>query len=137
MKSIGNCKLVQLKIFSDTRGALVALEQNKNVPFAIKRVYYIFNTKKDSPRGFHAHKNLEQLLICVSGSCKIKVDNGKKAKIFCLSNPKEALYIGKNIWREMFDFSKDCVLLVIASDYYDSSEYIHDYEEFLKKFKVN
>jgi dTDP-4-dehydrorhamnose 3,5-epimerase-like enzyme len=130
-KKVEQLKLINLKVFSDARGSLISLEQNKNVPFKIKRVYYIFNTKKYMPRGFHAHKNLEQILICISGSCKIKVDNGKSTKIFELFSPDQGLYIGKNIWREMFDFSKSCILLVIASGYYNSKEYIRNYEEFL------
>jgi dTDP-4-dehydrorhamnose 3,5-epimerase-like enzyme len=123
-------KLINLKVFSDTRGSLVSLEQYKNIPFNIKRVYYIFDTKKDMPRGFHAHKKLKQILICVKGSCKIKVDDGKNIKIFDLLRPNEGLYIGTMVWREMLDFSKDCVLFVLASQYYDPKEYIKDYDRF-------
>jgi dTDP-4-dehydrorhamnose 3,5-epimerase-like enzyme len=135
MKKIEKVKLIKLKIFGDTRGSLVSLEQYKNIPFNIKRVYYIFDTKKDVPRGFHAHKSLEQVLICVNGSCKIKVDDGKNVDIFTLFSPEQGLYIGNNIWRKMFDFSQGCVLLVLASRYYDSKEYIKDYNEFLKSVR--
>lgn len=136
-KKVEQFRLINLKVFSDARGSLIALEQNKNVPFNIKRVYYIFNTRKDMSRGFHAHKKLEQLLICINGSCKIKVDDGKNTKIFELFSPDQGLYIGKNIWREMFAFSKGCILLVIASSYYNSKEYIRNYEEFLSGGKVD
>lgn len=128
-----NYSLIDLKIHGDDRGSLIALEKNHNIPFDIKRVYYIFDTKRNVPRGFHAHKDLEQMLICVNGSCKVKVDDGEKNEIFELNAPEKALYIGKNMWREMFDFSQGCVLMVIASEYYDPDEYIRDYDEFLKE----
>lgn len=126
-----NCKLIELKCYGDCRGSLVALEKGHNVFFDIKRVYYIFDTKRGTPRGFHAHKDLEQLLICVTGSCKVKVDDGGVTAVFELNSPEMALYIGKNMWREMFDFSQGCVLMVLASDYYKPEEYIRDYDAFL------
>lgn len=125
-------KLIELKAFGDERGSLIALEKNHNVPFDIKRVYYIYDTKRNVPRGSHAHRQLEQLLICVTGSCKIKLDNGKSSEVVELNSPELALYIGKNIWREMFDFSQGCVLMVLASEYYNPEEYIRDYQDFLK-----
>lgn len=128
-----NCRLIELTSHGDNRGSLIALEKEHNVPFDIKRVYYIYDTKKGVPRGFHAHENLEQLLICVSGSCKIKVDNGKETALYELNSPETALYIGKMIWREMYDFSGGCVLMVIASEYYNPEEYIRDYDEFIMK----
>lgn len=127
-----DCHLVQLNAFGDARGALVPLEVGKEVPFAIKRVYYVYDTKRDVPRGFHAHKSLEQLLICVTGACKIKVDNGKETQFFDLNTPEKALYIGKNIWREMHNFSQGCVLMVLASEPYNPDEYIHDYNTFIR-----
>jgi dTDP-4-dehydrorhamnose 3,5-epimerase-like enzyme len=130
VSKIVEVKLIKLKVFGDARGSLVSLEQYKNIPFSIKRVYYIFDTKKDVARGFHAHKNLEQVLICVNGSCKIKVDDGKNVDIFDLLSPNAGLYIGTMVWREMFDFSQGCVLLVLASQYYDPKEYIKDYDRF-------
>lgn len=116
----------------DDRGQLVALEEFKDIPFKIKRVYYIYDTLKDVTRGYHAHRNLKQILICIHGSCKIRLDNGKEKKIVPLEKPYEGLYIENNIWREMFDFSPDAVLLVLASELYDESDYIRDYDEFLK-----
>lgn len=116
----------------DERGQLVALEEFNDIPFKIKRVYYIYDTKKGVRRGFHAHKCLEQILICVSGSCKIHLDNGKETAEVELSNPNDGLYISNDFWREMYDFSPDCVLLVLASELYDESDYIRDYDKFLK-----
>lgn len=116
----------------DDRGQLVALEEEKDIPFEVKRVYYMYDTGENVHRGFHAHRNLEQILICIHGSCKILLDNGMEKKIISLEKPYEGLYVANNMWREMYDFSSDAVLLVLASDYYDESDYIRDYDEFLK-----
>lgn len=115
----------------DERGQLVALEESKNIPFHVKRVYYIYDTKPNVIRGKHAHRLLQQILICVHGSCKILLDNGSEKKSILLTNPKEGIYISNGIWREMYDFSRDAVLLVLASELYDENDYIRNYEEFL------
>lgn len=115
----------------DDRGQLVALEEYKDIPFEIKRVYYIYDTKQGVRRGFHAHKDLEQILICVHGSCKILLDNGREKENVLLDKPYEGLYIANDMWREMYDFSPDAVLLVLASQLYDEADYIRDYDEFL------
>ena len=124
---MNNIKLIELISHGDNRGSLIALEKEHNVPFDIKRVYYIYDTKRGVPRGFHAHEDLEQMLICVSGSCKIKVDNGKEQDVYELNTPEQALYIGKMIWREMFDFSQGCVLMVIESQYKHPKQYKSDH----------
>lgn len=116
----------------DERGQLVALEEMKDIPFEIKRVYYMYETKEGVRRGFHAHKSLEQILVCIHGSCKILLDNGKEKKVVSLEKPYEGLYISNDMWREMYDFSSDAVLLVLASDYYKEEDYIRNYDEFLK-----
>ena len=116
----------------DERGQLVALEEHKDIPFEIKRVYYMYDTVKGVTRGQHAHKSLEQILICIHGSCKLMLDNGKEKKIVSLEKPYEGLYISNNIWREMYDFSSDAVLMVLASDVYKEEDYIRNYDEFLK-----
>lgn len=116
----------------DERGQLVALEELKDIPFSIKRVYYLYETTKDVRRGFHAHKELEQILICISGSCKILLDNGCEKKIVPLEKPYEGLYVSNDMWREMYDFSEDAILLVLASELYDEADYIRDYNEFLE-----
>ena len=115
----------------DERGQLVALEEIKDIPFEIKRVYYIYDTLPDVRRGFHAHKNLKQLLVCTSGECKILLDDGENKEVIALNKPTEGLFVEGCIWREMFDFSPGAVLMVLASDYYDESDYIRNYEEFL------
>lgn len=120
----------------DDRGMLVALEEYKDIPFEIKRVYYMYDTKKDVHRGFHAHKSLEQILICIHGSCKVLLDNGTEKKIISLEKPYEGLYIANNMWREMYDFSEDAVLMVLASEYYKEEDYIRDYNEFLRMVGV-
>lgn len=121
----------------DARGQLVALEQFKDIPFEIKRVYYMYNTTKGVVRGCHAHKHLEQILVCIHGHCKIKLDNGNEQKIVFLEKPYEGLYVSCNMWREMFDFSPDAVLMVLASELYDETDYIRDYNEFLELAKNN
>lgn len=119
----------------DQRGQLIALEEFKDIPFQIKRVYYMYDTKDGFVRGKHAHKSLEQILICIHGSCKIKLDNGIEKKIVPLERPYEGLYVANNIWREMYDFSKEAVLLVLASELYDEDDYIRNYDEFLRFIK--
>lgn len=119
----------------DERGQLVALEEFKDIPFEIKRVYYMYDTGEGIHRGFHAHKTLKQILICIHGSCKVLLDNGEEKKIVSLEKPYEGLYIAHNMWREMYDFSPDAVLMVLASEYYDESDYIRDYDQFLNSVK--
>ena len=119
----------------DERGQLVALEEFKDIPFEIKRVYYMYDTGEGIHRGFHAHKTLKQILICIHGSCKVLLDNGQEKKMVSLEKPYEGLYISHNMWREMYDFSPDAVLMVLASEYYDESDYIRDYDQFLNSVK--
>lgn len=122
--------LIDFPVLGDERGSLVALEGMKNIPFDIKRVYYIFGTD-EQPRGFHAHKNLQQVVLCVAGKCRMILDDGEERESVWLDQPNQGLFISNNIWREMHDFSKDCVLLVLASECYDEDDYIRDYNEFL------
>jgi dTDP-4-dehydrorhamnose 3,5-epimerase-like enzyme len=119
----------------DERGSLISLEENKNIPFEIKRVYYIFDTKEGVRRGFHAHKSLEQVLICVSGSCDILLDDGEEKIVMNLKNRNEGIHIKQLIWHEMFNFSADCVLMVLASDLYYEEDYIRDYNHFKNYLK--
>ncbi len=123
-------KILDLSIMGDDRGSLIALEKFHNVPFDIKRVYYIFDTKKEVRRGYHAHINLKQLAICVHGSCKFLLDNGDTINHFTLNSPDKGLLIEGLIWREMYDFSSDCVLMVLADSYYDKDDYIQNYNQF-------
>jgi len=130
-----SCKLIDFKIMGDERGSLIALEANRQVPFEIKRIYYIFDTKEGVKRGFHAHINLKQICIAVKGSCTFVLDDGASREEINLTNPNQGLFIEGLIWREMKDFSPDCVLLVLASEYYDESDYIRDYDKFLEEVK--
>lgn len=125
-------KLIEFEKHGDERGTLIALEQWKNIPFEVRRVYYMYETGAGVVRGHHAHKHLKQVLICVHGSCKIRLDDGQEKKIVPLDDPSIGLYLESNIWREMFDFSEDAVLMVLASELYDESDYIRDYNSFLE-----
>lgn len=116
----------------DERGQLVALEEGQEIPFKVKRVYYMYDTGKGVVRGKHAHKKLQQILICIHGSCKILVDDGREKKEIVLDKPYEGIYIAHDIWREMYDFSPDAVLMVLASELYNESDYIRDYNQFLR-----
>jgi dTDP-4-dehydrorhamnose 3,5-epimerase-like enzyme len=122
---------MQFEIKGDSRGSLVALEFPL-VPFEIKRVYYIFGTTSGTARGFHSHKDLEQVAVCVAGSCRFVLDDGATKTEISLNSPDQGLYIPKMTWREMYDFSPNCVLMVLASKPYDESDYIRDYDTFLK-----
>ena len=124
-------KLIDLPSLGDQRGGLVAIESNQSIPFEIKRLYYIFNTT-DQSRGYHAHIDLQQVAICVKGSCRFILDNGHVREEVILSSPTQGLHIEALTWREMHDFSEDCVLLVMASEHYDENDYIRDYTQFKK-----
>lgn len=134
MKKDGIIKFVN--IGSKSIGYLIALEENKNIPFDIKRVYYTYGVPTKQKRGFHAHKSLEQVLICVSGSVKVKCFNGKEEKIYLLDKPNEGLYIGPIVWREIYDYSENTVLMVLASELYDEDDYIRNYDEFVKLYNL-
>lgn len=121
----------------DSRGQLIALEENKDIPFSIKRIYYMYDTKEGVVRGKHAHKSLKQILVCIHGSCKILLDNGREKKTIPLEKPYEGLYVDSVMWREMYDFSPDAVLLVLASELYDEQDYIRNYDEFLEYISVD
>ncbi len=127
-------KWIDFQSLGDQRGSLVALEigMEKAVPFDIKRVYYIYRTAEGVSRGFHAHRNLKQVAISVAGRCRMVLDDGKNRKEAWLDCPTKGLLIEDMIWREMHDFSEDCVLLVLASEHYDESDYIRDYQQFLE-----
>ena len=126
-------KILNFKTLGDDRGSLIAIEEGYNAPFDIKRVYYIFDTKKDVIRGYHAHINLKQIAIVVKGSCTFILDNGTSREEIKLDNPNKGLLIEGLIWREMKEFSSDCVLVVLASEHYDETDYIREYDMFLEE----
>ncbi len=121
---------IEFSVKGDERGRLIALEAFNNVPFAIKRVYYLSGLDSATPRGFHAHKALRQLAICVAGNCEIIFDDGQIRRSECMSSSDKGLLIEPMIWHEMHNFSRDCIFMVLASDLYDESDYIRDYSEF-------
>lgn len=124
--------LLDIQVLGDDRGHLNVLETYKNIPFSIQRVYYLTSTKSGVSRGFHAHKELEQMAVCVAGQCRMVMNDGRSVEEVILDSPAKVLHIGKMIWHEMHNFSEDCVLLVLASDYYDERDYVRDYAEFLR-----
>ena len=128
-------KMVTLKKHGDDRGLLVAAEGGTEIPFDIKRVYYITNVSDNKRRGFHAHKALRQVMFCISGSCKVMLDDGSEKTDVLLDSPNEGLIIEPKIWHEMFDFSEGAVILVLASGHYDESDYLRNYDVFIDYLK--
>lgn len=124
---------IELPNLGDHRGSLVVAEANRNIPFSIQRLYYIFGAQPDVPRGFHAHKELQQIAFCIQGSCKILMNNGKEKQEVLIGQPNKGLFIPPMVWHEMHGFSEDCILLVLASDHYDESDYIRNYDQFLEE----
>jgi dTDP-4-dehydrorhamnose 3,5-epimerase len=121
-----------LTLHEDARGALVSIESSVDVPFDIRRVYYLLG-RPGSSRGFHAHKTLRQLMVCVAGSCRVVLDDGRSRSDYVLERPDQALLVEAMMWREMHDFAEGTVLLVLASAHYDEADYIRDYDEFLRE----
>ncbi len=124
---------IELPNLGDDRGSLMVLESNKNVPFKVKRIYYILDAKPDVPRGFHAHKELMQLAFCIKGSCNMIMDNGIEKQQVRIDKSNIGLMIPPMVWHEMHDFSEDCVMLVLASAQYDEADYIRNYDEFMNE----
>ncbi|HEY0197600.1 MAG TPA: FdtA/QdtA family cupin domain-containing protein [Rhodanobacter sp.] len=126
---------IRLQKHGDSRGMLIALEQERNVPFEIRRVYYLFATKNDVHRGQHAHRHLNQLAVAVRGSVTFLLDDGSGPVEVVLDDPSHGLMLGCMVWRELYDFSDDCVLMVLADQLYDPADYITSYDDFL--YEVN
>lgn len=131
------CPIIYLKEISDNKGKLVVIESEKNIPFKIMRVFYIYGTDKKIVRGKHANTNTEFVIINLSGKSKLRLYDGVEEMTVCLDSPMKGIYIPKMIWKDMYDFSKDSIMLVLASTYYDSNEYIKSIEEFDKYFHNN
>lgn len=128
-------KLLNFNELGDARGKLVVVESNKDVPFDIKRIFYIYGTDSTAVRGQHANRNSEFVFINVAGSSKVKITDGTHEEVVVLDKPGAGVYMPKMVWKEMFDFSPDSVLLVLANTHYDGNEYIRDYDEYLKIMK--
>ncbi|WP_436399646.1 sugar 3,4-ketoisomerase [Roseobacter sp. S98] len=127
----GKASLIDLPIISDPRGDLTFVEGGRHVPFDIQRVYFLYNVPVDSERGGHAHRALQQVVFALSGSFRMKIDDGKSKSDVWLRNPRRGLYIKNMVWREMDNFSQGAVCMVLASHYYDEADYYRDYGEFL------
>lgn len=129
-------KLIEFVDLGDERGNLVVIEgEGMDIPFDIKRVFYIYGSDSEVVRGQHANRETEFLLVNVSGKSKVKVDNGTDSEIIELNKPRMGLYLSTMLWKDMYDFSEDSVLLVLASKHYDANEYIRNYEDYLKELK--
>lgn len=129
---VADAKIIDIPKIEDRRGNLSVVEEFKNVPFHIARAYWLYDVPAGAMRGGHAHKRLKQLLIALSGSFTVTLDDGHKKRKILLNRPYQGLLIETGIWRTIDDFSSGAVCLVLASELYDESDYIYDYEEFLK-----
>jgi len=133
---VKNSGLIRLQFFNDfPDGNLVIGEALKNIPFTIKRFYVINDLfRKEAKRGLHAHKKLEQVIFCINGSFSLSLDDGRNKQRILMNNPYYGLRLGPGLWHRMSNFSRDCVILVIANDYFKESDYVRDYEKFKKYF---
>ena len=129
---LSDCKILELPVVHDRRGNLTFIEESKHIPFDLKRVYYLYDVPGGSQRGGHAHKNLHQLIVAMSGSFDVVLDDGKDKTRFHLNRSYQGLYICPMIWREMDNFSSGSVCMVLASDFYDEQDYFRVYSEFMK-----
>lgn len=123
--------ILDFETFGDERGHLVVVEGNQNIPFDIKRIFYIYGSDSEVVRGQHANRKSEFVLINVSGTSKVRLDNGVNQRIIELNRPHMGVYIPQMVWKDMYDFSEDSVLLCLSSEHYEQEEYIRDYQEYL------
>lgn len=130
--TIKDCRIIDLRKIHDPRGNLTPIEGGKDVPFDIRRVYYLYDVPGGESRGGHAHKVLRQLIVAVSGSFSVTLDDGENNKTFVLNRPYQGLLVVPGIWRTLDDFSSGAVCMVLASEVYQIEDYIRDYSEFLK-----
>ncbi len=136
MSLVEQYKLIEFADLGDERGNLVVIEgEGRDLPFDIKRVFYIYGSDSTVIRGQHANRETEFLLVNVSGSSKVRVDNGDESAVIELNRPRMGLYLSSMLWKDMYDFSEDSVLLVLASRHYDEKEYIRDYGTYLQVLK--
>jgi len=131
MMSIDQCKIIEIPKISDPRGNLTFIEGGNHLPFDIKRVFYLYDVPTGEGRGAHAHKNLNQFIVCLSGSFDVSIDDGKKRSLIHLNRPWKGVHIPPMIWASEINFDAGSVCLVMASDFYDESDYIREYDKFL------
>jgi len=137
MAITGKVTLLQFSAIFDPRGDLTALEYEKDIPFLIKRVYYLYNVPAGAERGGHAHKQLRQVLIALSGSFTVKLNDGSGVQSYFLNNPRCGLLLDRLVWREIVDFSHGAVCLCLASEQYNPDDYVRDQQEFLRRVEGN
>lgn len=138
MHNINKIQMLEFPQLGDERGHLVVLEAHKDIPFDVKRVFYIYGSDHKAIRGQHANKKSQFVLINVAGTSKVKIRDGEgNEAIFCLNRPHTGIYLPEMIWKEMYDFSEDSVLLCLSNEYYDSEEYIRDYQDFEQEIARN
>ena len=130
------CRVLDFGDLGDERGKLVVVEGNRDIPFDIQRVFYIYGSDSEVVRGQHANRRSEFVLINVGGTSKVRIDNGHSEAVIELDKPMMGLYIPTMVWKDMYDFSEDSILLVLASTHYDGSEYIRDYEAYMREMGV-
>ena len=128
---LSDCNLFNIKSFSDERGGLSVLQTGQGVPFSIKRIYYLYDTKVTHVRGVHAHHKLEQVIVALSGKFEVKLDDGRSSKIVVLDKPNLGLYVSPMIWREVTPIENNGICMVLASRKYEEEDYIHDYKDFI------
>lgn len=128
-------KIISLPHFLDNRGSIGVVEARKDIPFDIKRLYYLFDVPHNALRGAHAHKELQQLIICMGGSFEIELDDGVMKETVFMNNPTVGLYINNLVWRDLKNFSGGSICCVLASDYYDESDYYRSYDDFMRAIK--
>lgn len=136
MKLTDQIKILDFVERGDERGNLVVIEgENQDIPFDIKRVFYIYGSDSTVVRGQHANRRTKFVLINVAGESKVKVDNGFETQIISLDKPRMGLFLDTMVWKDMYDFSPDSILLVLCSEHYDGSEYIRDYNAYIKEIR--
>lgn len=133
MKLSEQIRILEFQDLGDERGKLVVIEGDFDIPFKIKRVFYIYGSDAEMVRGRHANRETEFVMINVSGTSKVRVDNGYEERIIELNRPRMGLYLSRMVWKDMYDFSEDSVLLVLASEHYKAEEYIRNYDEFIRE----
>ena len=137
MELLKQIKILEFSDLGDERGNLVVVEGGGlDIPFDIKRVFYIYGSDAEVVRGRHANRKSKFVLINVSGKSKVKVDNGYETQIIELNRPRMGLYLSTMVWKDMYDFSQDSVLMVLASEHYDAEEYIRNYDDFIKEISM-
>lgn len=135
---VKNCRVIELPIIKDAKDGLISVANSlDNIPFEFKRVYYIYRlANQNAIRGMHAHKKLQQVIFCIKGSFCLNLDDGAKNQDIIMDKPNIGIYLGIELWHTMKCFSKDCILLVFASDYYNENDYIRNYSQFIKYLKL-